>query len=392
MTGRSPVTDRIIVLTVIDSLGVGGAQALLPTFLRHVDRERFDIRILALSPAPANHIQAAIVAEGAPLAQWRGDGLLKVRSIRALAEEIRRQHVDIVHSHLLYSNVQAGIAARMTNRPLVATLHNVQQYSPYLKRAIEAGVLRATHARALAVSDGVRRSFRGTPGLTERQMAVIPNAIELERFADLGPDSVAHARNEALAGAPGPLIVGVGRITPQKGFAILAEAAATVRMRAPGARFAIAGRDADGSAELAAAIQRHGVSDVVHLMGQRSDVAQLLAAADIYVSPSLTEGAPVTHLEAMAAGAPVVATGVGGVPEIIRDGENGLLVPAGQPAPLADALLRLLGDPGLARRLADAGLASVQDFGAASWVRRIEREYLRVLGRTGATCREKVRR
>ncbi|HEX5165029.1 MAG TPA: glycosyltransferase [Thermomicrobiales bacterium] len=386
------MTDRITVLTVIDSLGVGGAQALLPTFLRHVDRERFDIRILALTAAPSNHIQDAILAEGAPLEQWAGNGLLKMRRIRALANEIRRQQVDLVHSHLLYSNVQAGIAARLTHRPLVATLHNVQQYSPYLKRTIEAGVLRATRARALAVSDGVRRSFRGRPGLSERQLAVVPNAIELQRFTDLTPESVALARQEALAGAPGPLIVAVGRLTPQKGFAILAEAAAIVRTQCPDARFAIAGREADGAAELRAAIQRHNLADVVQLMGQRSDVAQLLAAADIYVSPSLSEGAPVTHLEAMAAGAPVVATRVGGVPEIIRDGDNGLLVPAGQPVPLADALLRLLGDPVLARRMANLGRASVQEFGAEAWARRIECEYLRALGCHVSECREEMRR
>lgn len=374
------VADRITVLAVIDSLGVGGAQALMPTFLRHVDRSRFDVRILALDTKPANHIQAAIQEAGVSLTQWSGRGLLSVGRVRAIARAIEETDADIVHSHLLYSNVQASLAARLAHRPVVAMLHNVHQFSPFVKRKVEAGVLRVMCVRALAVSDGVRQSYCGPLRLTETQTTVIPNAIDLDRFQQLDPVIVKRVRQDALNGAAGPLIVAVGRIASQKGFAVLVRAAATVRERFPDARIAIAGREADGLAEVMAEIDRLGLSGFVRLLGQRSDVIELLAGADVFVSPSLSEGAPVTHLEAMAAGAPVVATRVGGVPEIIQDGVNGFLIPAGHAEPLADALVRLLGDRELARQLSERGRETVREYGADIWARRIEQEYLCVLG------------
>jgi glycosyltransferase involved in cell wall biosynthesis len=139
-------------------------------------------------------------------------------------------------------------------------------------------------------------------------------------------------------------------------------------------------------------IARHGLDGVVQLLGQRGDVPQLLAAADLYVSPSLSEGAPVTHLEAMAAGTPVVATAVGGVPELIDDGQNGLLVPAGQPEPLANAILRALDNPDVMRRLAERGRMTVRNYGAEAWARRIEDEYLRLLPGRGVQVAQEVAR
>jgi glycosyltransferase involved in cell wall biosynthesis len=379
MMGRPLMTDRIRVLIVIDSLRVGGAEALLPTFLKSVDATHFDVAVLALSTAAPNHIQDAIVGAAGSVTQWPARRLRDLRRIREIKQAIEEHDADIVHTHLLYSNVQAALAARSASRPIVTTLHNVHGHNHVLKRTLEVGVLRLTGARALAVSEGVRRSYCGPFGLTERQTTVVPNAIDLSRFARLMPDDVQRTRLEALDGAAGPLLVGVGRVVTQKGFAVLVRAAAEVHERHPGLRVAIAGREADGAKEVREEIERLGLNAVVRLLGQRGDIAELLAGADAYVSPSLSEGAPVTHLEAMAAGAPVVATGVGGVPEIISDGENGLLVPAGQHEPLADALIRLLGDDELARRLADRGRETVREFGADTWARRIEGEYLNVL-------------
>lgn len=386
------MTDSIRVLVVIDSLGVGGAQALLPTFLRHVDRSRFDIRILALDATPANHIQTDVREAGVELIQWQGRRLFSVGRIREIARAIEERDVDIVHSHLLYSNVQASIAAKLTGRPVVATLHNVHRLNAFRKRTVEAGVLRLTRTRSIAVSDGVRRSYCGPLRLTEDQTTVVPNAIDLTRVSRITPEARQRARLDALDGAKGPLIVAVGRIVPQKGFTVLARAATMLHERFPDARIAIAGRAADGLPRLAGEIRQRGLSDVVRLLGQRGDVIELLAAADVFVSPSLSEGAPVTHLEAMAAGAPVVATSVGGVPEIIRHEDNGLLVPAGEAEPLARALIRLLSDPEDARRLAARGLETVHEFGADTWARRIEYEYLRALRARPRTSMARVAR
>ena len=162
--GRVVETERIRVLTIIDSLRVGGAEALLPTFLRHVDRTRFDVHVLSLSTVAPNHIQEAIAKSSSSLTQWQARRLLNVARIRALAREIESKNVDIVHSHLLYSNVQAALAARLARRPIVSTLHNVHQHNRFLKRKIESAVLRAANAtsagrviwRSPVVSSSVR--------------------------------------------------------------------------------------------------------------------------------------------------------------------------------------------------------------------------------------------
>ncbi len=386
------MADRIRVLTVIDSLKVGGAEALLPTFLQHVDDTRFDVRVLALSTVDVNHIQEQIASASSSLTQLPAKGLRDPGRVREIWQAIKDHDADIVHTHLLYSNVQASIAAWIAKRPIVTTLHNVHGHNRLLKRTVEVGVLRMTSARALAVSNGVRDSYCGRFGLTDGQTTVVPNAVDLSRFARLSPEDVRQTRLDALDGAPGPLIVAVGRVVTQKGFAVLVRAAAAIRERNPGLRVAIAGREADGAQEVREEMDRLGLSGVVRLLGQRGDIAQLLAGADVYVSASLSEGAPVTHLEAMAAGAPVVATRVGGVPEIICDGQNGLLVPAGQHEPLANAVIRLLGDDNLSRTLADRGRQTVQEFGADTWARRIEREYVNLLShRERLVVRESAR-
>jgi glycosyltransferase involved in cell wall biosynthesis len=158
------------------------------------------------------------------------------------------------------------------------------------------------------------------------------------------------------------------------------KAVARVAKVVPRARFIVAG-DGPLRAELEALVGRLGLEQNVYFLGFRSDPRALIGLLDVLVVPSHTEGAPLVVLEAMAAGVPVVASAVGGIPDQVRHGEDGLLVPPGDPAALGDAVLELLGDPGLARRMGAAGSRkAATDFSHATMVERAVKVYRTALG------------
>jgi glycosyltransferase involved in cell wall biosynthesis len=374
------VTRRIRVLTVIDSLGVGGAEALLPVFLQQVDRDRFDVHVLTLGTVPDNHLQRAVRDSGSETVSWHRRRLLSAARIDVLTRRMRESRVDLVHTHLLYSNVQGAAAAWRAGIPCVATLHNLypsrRRASSVIKRAIEISVLRSTKTSVIAVTSEVAQAYSGQLfGLTSSRVTTIPNAIDLDRIERVLPSEAAETRADVLRGAAGPLLVSVGRIAPQKGFVDLVRAAEVLLPQYPEMRIVIAGRVGAAGPQVKQEIARLGLEDSVVLLGERDDVPRLMRAADAFVLPSHWEGGPIVLLEAMAAGTPIVATRVGGIPEVIRDGENGVLVPPGQPELLARGIDTVLRDPLRASHMLEAARIDVQSYRADAWARRIERLY-----------------
>jgi glycosyltransferase involved in cell wall biosynthesis len=380
---QSARPHRMRVLTIIDSLGVGGAESSLPILLRHLDREQFDMYVLALRAVPSNHVLDMVARESRGLVQWPGRRLPSLERVLLLGRQLRRGEFDLVHTHLLYSNVHGSTAARLAGVPHVATLHNLrpsrERPVALAKWAVEVAALRANAGAVIAVAEEVGRAYSEPWGVDSRKITVIPNAVDLERFR-VNERLAERTRTELLAGASGPLVVAVGRVGALKGFDVLARAAGRLRNTHPELRVVIAGRDATDAGVVRQAIAGCGVGDIVRLVGQRADIPQLLAAADAFALPSIWEGGPIALLEAMAAGVPVVASSIGGIPEVVADGVNGRLVPAGDDEALARALGEVLAHPEQARCLAAAGRETVQQYGAVGWARRIEAVYRSVAG------------
>ncbi len=210
-------------------------------------------------------------------------------------------------------------------------------------------------------------------------MITIANAVDTTRFTPRPDLDRAAVRRTAGVGE-GPLILNVSRLVPQKGHSYLLDAARIVIDHCPDARFLLAG-EGPLQDDLATAVAAHGLQDHVILAGFRPDVADLLAACDVFVLSSLWEGMPVALLEALAAGCPAIATDVGGVRDVVQSGRTGLLVPPADAGALAAAILELMRAPARARALGAAGQAWVRDeFGQATWVRRCEALYTRELG------------
>ncbi len=385
LTDRRPVyrSRRLRVLQVIDSLAVGGAEQLLVTLAHHIDRERYDLRVCSLAPLDATSpILRDLYEEGTSVETLDGVLWREPRHAVRLATLVRRHNIDVLHTHLSTSTVVGVLAGALAHRPVVATLHNVRDvYTRHgrLKAALHGQMLRHGVRTVIACAPEVRAMATDELRLPPRTVVDVPNGIDTDAFASVDLALVAARRRELLGDAPGPLVLSVGNVLPSKGHTHLVAAAGLLAPSLPGLRVAIVGRLEEAAPAVRAAIAAHGLERYVALLGQRRDVAALLAAADLFVLPSLWEGLPLALLEAMAAGTPVVATAVGGTPRVVEDGVMGRLAPPGDTAGLASAIGAMLADPKGARRMALAGQTHVRaTYGADTWADHLEEIYDRV--------------
>jgi glycosyltransferase involved in cell wall biosynthesis len=371
---------RILVLTKTTALG--GAERLLMNALPHLDQERFDYRLAAFDDA-------------GPLAQaWRERGLPVERmpagpearpgprTLLALRRTLTRERIDLVHAHLPVPGALARLATRGLRTRLVYTEHNtLDMYRP-ATRWLNMATYGWQNA-VVAVSERVRESaLRHVGRRALRHAQVIANGID--------PDQLDRAAAQAPAPAPPALLDEALRVLVpatlerRKGQDLLIEAVAALAALGPGPRVPpvhvwLAGHGAWRGA-LEAHARRRGVAERVHFLGQRSDVFALMRCADLVVLPSRFEGHPLALLEAMALGKAVVASAVGGVPETVRNGATGLLVPRGDVHALACALAHLGADQGLRVRLGRAAAREVRvRFHVRTTVAALEDVYRRCL-------------
>ena len=270
-------------------------------------------------------------------------------AVGELAGVLRDRQADLLLCHGYKANVLGRVAARRVGIPAVAVSRGwtaedrkVRAYEWLDRRHLPL------MDHVVCVSDGQAAKVRWWCRVSESQLSVIRNAA---RFADAEPDR--HTLRGFLP-AVSNIVVAAGRLSPEKGFDVLIEAAAEVIRVEPATGFVLFGEGPLRS-DLERRVADRGLADRVVLPGFRADLDSLLPAADVVVLPSFTEGLPNVALEASAAGVPVVATAVGGTPEVVADGETGFLVPPGDPAALADKLLCLLRDPALRSRMGAAG-------------------------------------
>ena len=277
---------------------------------------------------------------------------------RRIADLAARRHVDVLHCHH-YSPFVYGQLAALFARPLriVFTEHGrLSDGGPSLKRRLVNPWIGRLPDAIYAVSEDLRRHMIAE-GLPADRVRVVHNGID--PGARPTPDDRAAARR-ALGIGSGALLVGTaGRLDPVKDLPVLLDAFAALRRARGDARLVVIGDGAERHA-LQQRVQALGPDGGVTLTGYRGDVRRCLAALDIYVNSSTHEGVSLTILEAMAAALPVAATRVGGTPEVVLDGETGLLVPPRSPASLARALTSLASDPAARRSMGHAGRCRVK--------------------------------
>lgn len=267
--------------------------------------------------------------------------------VRGLIRIMRRRGVDVMHSHEFDMAVHGAAATLLLRRPHVITMHGGRYYAGrWPRRAALRWAAKRSQA-FVGVSASAVADLARTLRLPQDLPCLVHNGI---RFREGQGGAI---RTELGVRGEETLVVAVGSLYPVKGHIVLLRALAALDPAAAPWRLAIAGSGGEEGALRAFAIQ-HDMADRVHLLGHRSDVADILAAADVYAMPSLSEGLPLGLLEAMFAGKAIVASNVGGIPEAVTNGGNALLVPPGDAAALAAALRTLLADARLRARLGAA--------------------------------------
>jgi glycosyltransferase involved in cell wall biosynthesis len=363
------------VVQYIDTAELGGTERALLILLSGLDRRRWQPVLFyhdepALAPLALDARKLDVPVRVLPRLQGRARFQRVVQFIRAL----RAERPAVFHAHLNWpmSCRSALLAASAARTPaIVATQHLYfpvrHVFRVYIQRLVSTCV-----DRYIAVSAEVARGLRQNFGVPEHKITVVRNGISLTRFEGTAPGGL---RDALTRGADRPIVLTIARLTDQKGHDVLLEAATHV----PEGLFVLAG-DGPLRPALEQRARQLGIERRIIFLGQREDVPELLAAADLFVLPSLYEGLPLSVLEAMAAGTPVIATAIGGTDEAVIDGSTGLLVPPRDARALAGAIQRLLGDPPLARRLAEAGLARVyREFAGDKMASRVSRVYDSVL-------------
>lgn len=376
------------VLHVIDSLRLGGAETLLAALVRELRRSgRSQNAVCVPDCGDADPGLVGLVGEHADELLWLPDlPLYDPRLYLALGRALTGFRAQVVHSHLSTANVASRAVALPLRRPHLATIHTVPGPSAEDSRlrALADGWSAWLSRRLVAPSAEVADAYRAAFHLPASRMRVIPNVPAAEPPGEgfdreglrreIGGEDVEH------------LVLAVARLQPEKGIDDLVAAAAPLRARLPGLRVAVAGSGPEEEA-LRARIAVAGLEDAVSLLGTRSDVGALLAAADAFCLPSRHEGLPISLLEAMQAGLPCVATRVGGVPGVLDDGVNGVLVEPSDPETLAAALERVLTDRAEGSAMGAAARELVRErYAAAAAARAYADVYDELVGaRSGTT-------
>ncbi|MEO8273777.1 MAG: glycosyltransferase family 4 protein [Chloroflexota bacterium] len=363
--------DRIRVVELLATGSSGGAQEHVFNLVTRLDRSRYDVSVLSLSNGAAVRR-----LERSGISVCALDDMDDEAAIEAVAAHLIAVKADVVHNHMYRAEVvgtQAAWRIAATGRPrpyVVSTVHSSRVRSDEDSELLRQLTPRMDHL--IAVSRAIVRKIE-EEGRTGAPVSLIYNGVDLTRYAEPDVCGTLHAEYPIPLGSP---IVGVvARLEPEKGHPTLLDAWPSVLTRVPNAHLLIVGEGSQHG-PLEAQVTALGIGSSVTFTGRRDDVPAVTAALDVAVLPSYREAQGLSILEAMALSRPVVASAVGGIPEMIEDGVTGLLVPPRDPDALASAVVRLLTDHPYADTLAKAAQNQVHDrFCVELMVRAIETIY-----------------
>lgn len=342
-----PGADGHSILHTEASTGFGGQEIRILAEARWLAEHGWDV---AIACQPASRLAAEARAAGLPVREVRMRSALDLTAVLALRRVLRERRVRLVHTHSSVDSWLGGIAARSRGLAVVRSRH--VSISIPRRRAL---VYRLAH-RIIASGEAVRGVVARAGVPAARIVAVAPG-VDLARFHP----GVSGADVRAELGLTGPVVGLVADIRGSKGHDVFLAAARAVLAAVPDARFLVVGAGV-GYADVRRHVRELGLEGRVIMTGFRHDIPQVMAALDLLVLPSLrSEATSQVVPQALAVGTPVVATTVGGSPELVRDGETGRLVPPGDAGALADAIVELLRDPARAAALGRAGQAVVRE-------------------------------
>jgi len=357
---------------LIETDGPGGAERMLAQLAGELQGAGCP-GVAFLPAGQEGWLSRELAAAGIVVEYFQLDRPLSPKLAASLATAFRRHRIDLAHSHEFTMAFYGAWAARQARVPHIITMHGGRYYAGRLRRKLALRAAAALSGGVVAVSQVLAGQLCRDLWIRSTRITTIPNGV---RFDPLAQSTI---RSELALSPEDPLVVTVGNLYPVKGHRVLLDAAALLSSQHPNLHVAIAGRG-ELAATLVEQASELGLAGRLHLLGLRTDVANVLAAADVFVLPSLSEGLPLALLEAMCAARPIVASAVGEVPVALAAGAAGLLVEPGNAAALAAALHRVLANRFEAQLLGKSAQArAAAEYGIARMVTRYAALYERLL-------------
>lgn len=337
-----------LILHLSSTSGPGGAEMLVSRIASGLDLNRFRSLVGLFTPGWLKDRceKLSLPTVVLPMqSQWDVAWIVRCCAL------VRCQRVDLIHAHEFRANVFGAIVAKLCGIPLVGTVHGKNYYPDHVKRRMAYRWV-STAAKMVAVSEDLRRFLQDQVGVHRDRVARIYNGVDMpERMSR---ERVAQFRSD-LGIQPSEFTLGiVGSLYPVKGHTYLFDAFRSVLKLHPKTKLLVVGQG-DLEDSLKRQVLELGIDHAVSFLGLRNDVPSILAALDLFVLPSLSEGLPVALLEAMSAAVPVVASSVGGTPEIVQDGQSGLLVSPKNAPELADRILEIINNRDKSKLLGERG-------------------------------------
>ena len=381
LPGAGPGQGNLRVLLAHDRLGyeqagLHGGGRLLLEWSRALEER--GVRAIAVVLRSSPNLRALVAREGFAV-RFLDRGNADPRTLLDLVRIIRQERIDLLHLQGHGARLFGRLAALATGRPAIVHVHadyrRMPKGYPWYVQAADR-VLAPVAERVFLVAEALRPFATEEMGLGTRPIDVWHNPVDRRRFHRPSPDQRATSRAALGLGPETPVAITVGRLDRLKGVDLQIAAWPEVQRAVPGATLLVVGEGPER-----AALERDAATlgSAIRFLGFRDDIERLLWAADVAVLSSRQEALSLAAVEAMATGLPVVATEVGGSPEVVLDGVTGLIVPPEDSGRLAGALVALLGDPPFRARLADSADRAAADLDLPAFAARLERAYRSVL-------------
>lgn len=338
--------NKIKIIYIITSLNFGGAERLLLDLVKHLEKERYEVKVATV--VEGGPLASEFEKIGIPVKIFKKKSKIGIKVIWQIYKYLKQERPQIVHTHLFGGDTWGRLAAILARVPIiVSTEHNTNLDENYLKRQVKK-ILSLFTKKIIAVSQAVKRFSVAVGRISEKKIIVIPNGVEMNKFL---------AISEKKYSSP-PIIGIVGRLETQKGHEFLFKALNLIKA-IPWTLWVIGDGSLRGNLEKLA--KDLDLQERIIFLGTRSNIVEILSQIDIFVLPSLWEGLGLAVLEAAAAGKPIVVSRVGGIPEIIEDKKNGLLIEPKDIKGLSQALLWTLSHEDEAKRMGRRAKESLKE-------------------------------
>jgi glycosyltransferase involved in cell wall biosynthesis len=375
------VKKRIIWL--IDSLRPGGAEQLMPTLLSSFNKEQFDMRVCALQFKKGNPIATELRALGIPVDLVPIYSLKNPLNIFRILKYFNTHSPDLIHTQLEFSDILGTIAAKILRKPSVSTLHTLDVVKNYkfsaARQKLKWLVLNNFCDQNIAVSNHTRNHHIQNGNIPPPKIKTIYNGIQVSRFRDRNTSLLEEKKKDLNLNTYKKIITTIAVVREPKGIQYMINALPAIIEHHPETIYLIVG-DGDHSASIRNMIARKNLDKNAIMLGHRTDIPDLLGISDLFVLPSLGDALPTVLIEALAAGVPVIATDVGGIPEIIENNKNGLLIPPADSESLVAACLKLMENDDDAKQLINAGLEKAHNqFDVSNQVKQLGNIYMELI-------------